>query len=126
MPESADRITILIADDEPAIRMLVASALTTEGYALLVAGSAAEALRLAAAHAGRIDLLLTDATMPGGSGIDLANALVAERPALPVIVMSGYTMDTLDVNGLEHPVVLVHKPFTPRELRQCVRDVLKR
>jgi two-component system, cell cycle sensor histidine kinase and response regulator CckA len=119
-------VTLLIVEDEPAVRNLVAATLKTEGYRLLLAGSAEEAMLVAAEHTGAIDLLLTDAVMPGKSGIELANALVAERPGLPVIVMSGYTRETLDVTGLSHAVVLVHKPFTPRELRQRIREVLKR
>jgi two-component system cell cycle sensor histidine kinase/response regulator CckA len=119
-------VTLLIVEDEPAVRNMVAATLKTEGYQLLLAGSAEEAMLVAAEHTGAIDLLLTDAVMPGKSGIELANALVAERPGLPVIVMSGYTRETLDVAGLSHAVVLVHKPFTPRELRQRIREVLNR
>jgi len=118
--------TVLIAEDEPAVRNLVASTLKAEPYQLLLAQSAEEALEIASRHSGAIDLLLTDAIMPGRSGIELANALVASRPGLPVIIMSGYTDQSLNVNGLEHEVVLLHKPFTPRELRQLIRDVLAR
>jgi two-component system cell cycle sensor histidine kinase/response regulator CckA len=118
--------TVLIVEDEPAVRNLVASTLKAEPYQLLLAQSAEEALEIAAGHGGQIDLLLTDAIMPGKSGIELANALVRSRPGLPVIIMSGYTDETLNVTGLEHEVVLLHKPFTPRELRQRIRDVLAR
>ncbi len=118
--------TVLIVEDEPAVRNLVASTLKAEPYQLLLAKSAEEALEIAAAHDGLIHLLLTDAIMPGKSGIELANALVASRPGLPVIIMSGYTDETLNVTGLDHEVVLLHKPFTPRELRQLIRDVLAR
>ena len=120
------RHTILLVEDEPAVRNLVAATLKTEGYRLLLASSAEEALRVAAGHPGPIDLLLTDAVMPGKSGIELANALVAARPGLPVIVMSGYTRESLEVTGLSQAVVLVHKPFTPSELRQRIRQVLNR
>jgi two-component system, cell cycle sensor histidine kinase and response regulator CckA len=123
---SADVPTVLIVEDEPAVRAVVASTLKTEGYRLLLAGSADEAMRIARAHAGRIHLLLTDAIMPGKSGIELANALVAERPGLAVIVMSGYTEETLKLDGLSQAVSLIHKPFTPRDLRQRIRDVLAR
>ena len=118
--------TVLIVEDETAVRNLVASTLKAEPYQLLLAKSAEEALEVASAHEGQIHLLLTDAIMPGKSGIELANALVASRPGLPVIIMSGYTDETLNVTGLEHEVVLLHKPFTPRELRQLIRDVLAR
>jgi two-component system, cell cycle sensor histidine kinase and response regulator CckA len=118
--------TLLIAEDEPSVRSLVASALRHDGYRLLIASSAEEALTLAGAHDGRIDLLLTDAMMPGKSGVELASLLTAQRPGLPVIIMSGYTEDTLDVPGLKEPIALLQKPFLPRELRRRIREVLDR
>jgi two-component system cell cycle sensor histidine kinase/response regulator CckA len=118
--------TVLIAEDEPAVRNLVASALRRDGYRLLVASSAEEALGLADAHDGRIDLLLTDAIMPGRSGLELANLMVARRPGLPVIVMSGYTEENLAISGLSEPVSLLQKPFTPGDLRRRIREVLDR
>ena len=75
---------------------------------------------------GPIDLLLTDAIMPGKSGLELANMMVARRPGLPVIVMSGYTEENLAISGLTEPVSLLQKPFTPRELRRRIREVLDR
>ncbi len=118
--------TLMVVEDEPAVRNLVASALRHDGYHLLLATSADEALRLADTHAGPIDLLLTDAVMPGKSGIELASAMVARRPGLPVIVMSGYTEETLTVGGPGEPIALLQKPFTPRELRRRVRERLDR
>jgi two-component system, cell cycle sensor histidine kinase and response regulator CckA len=118
--------TLLIAEDETAVRNLVASALRRDGYRLLIASSADEALGLADAHDGRIDLLLTDAIMPGRSGLELANLMVARRPGLPVIVMSGYTEENLAISGLSKPVSLLQKPFTPSDLRRRIRDVLDR
>ena len=118
------RETLMVVEDEPAVRNLVASALRHDGYHLLLATSAEEALQLFDAHDGPLDLLLTDAVMPGKSGIDLANAMLARRPGLPVIVMSGYTEETLTVEGLDEPIALLQKPFTPRELRQRIRERL--
>ena len=118
--------TLLIAEDEPSVRNLVASALRHDGYRLLLASSAEEALTLADAHEGPIDLLLTDAMMPGKSGVELANLMTARRPGIPVIIMSGYTEETLSVPGLKEPIALLQKPFTPRELRRRIRDVLDR
>ena len=62
---------------------------------------------MADAHDGPIDLLLTDAIMPGKSGLELANLMVARRPGLPVIVMSGYTEENLAISGLTEPVSLL-------------------
>jgi two-component system cell cycle sensor histidine kinase/response regulator CckA len=118
--------TVLVAEDEPAVRNLVASALRRAGYRLLLASSAEEALGLADAHDGRIDLLLTDAIMPGKSGLELAHLMVARRPGLPVIVMSGYTEENLSISRLTEPVSLLQKPFTPRGLCRRIREVLDR
>ena len=118
--------TLLIVEDEPSVRNLVASALRRDGYLLLLASSAEEALTVADAHEGPIDLLLTDAVMPGRSGVELANVMAARRPGIPVIIMSGYTEATLDVPGLKEPIALLQKPFTPRELRRRIREVLDR
>jgi CheY-like chemotaxis protein len=118
--------TLLIVEDEPSVRNLVASALRHDGYRLLIASSAEDALTAADAHDGPIDLLLTDAMMPGKSGLELANLMTARRPGIPVIVMSGYTQETLAVPGLKEPIALLQKPFTPRELRRRIREVLDR
>ena len=118
--------TLLIVEDEPSVRNLVASALRHDGYHLLLASCAEEALTVADAHDGPIDLLLTDAMMPGRSGVELANLMAARRPGMPVIIMSGYTEETLAVPGLTEPIALLQKPFTPRELRRRIRDVLDR
>ncbi len=124
--ERRGRETLMVVEDEVAVRNLVASALRHDGYHLLVANSAEAAIAMADTHEGPIDLLLTDAVMPGKSGIELAGLMVARRPGLPVIVMSGYTEDTLPISGLDQPVALLQKPFTPRELRRRIRDVLDR
>jgi len=118
--------TLLIVEDEPSVRNLVASALRHEGFDLLVASSAEEALSLADSHTGPIDLLLTDAIMPGRSGVELASLMTARLPGLPVIIMSGYTEETLSVAGTDGIVALLQKPFTPRELRKRIRDALDR
>ena len=119
---SRGRLTVLIVEDEPAVRNLVASTLRADGYRLLIAGSAEEALQLADDDRETIDLLLTDAIMPGKTGIELARLLVAERPNLRVIVMTGYTKETL--SGMDESVDLLQKPFAPKELRERIRRSL--
>jgi CheY-like chemotaxis protein len=118
--------TLLIVEDEPAVRNLVASTLKHDGYHLLVASSAEEAIGISDAHHGSIDLMLTDAIMPGKSGLELANLMSERRPGLPVIVMSGYTGDNLEISDLVAPVSLLQKPFTPRDLRRRIRELLDR
>ena len=124
--DSGGEATLLVVEDESAVRNLVASSLRKEGYQLLLAASAEEALEIVNTHEGAIDLLLTDAIMPGRTGIDLARELVARKPGLPVILMSGYTEETLPVGDLEPAITLLQKPFTPRDLRQRIRRVLDR
>ena len=118
--------TLLVVEDEPAVRNLVASALRHDGYRLLLAGSAEEALALADAHDGPIDLLLTDAMMPGRSGIELTSLITARRPGIPVILMSGYSEGTLAVPSISASIALLQKPFTMQELRRRIRAVLDR
>lgn len=121
--ETAARATILIAEDETPVRNLVAAALRDE-YDLLVAASAEAALELADSCTAPIDLLLTDAVMPGKSGVELAATLVARWPSLRVVFMSGYTDEPLSVAAAARPASVLQKPFTPRDLRQRVRDIL--
>jgi CheY-like chemotaxis protein len=118
--------TLLIVEDEPSVRNLVASALRQESFHLLLAASAEEALSIVDTHEGPIDLLLTDAIMPGKSGIELATLMTTRSPGLRVIIMSGYTEETLAIPGGDGAVNLLQKPFTPRELRQRIRDALER
>jgi PAS domain S-box-containing protein len=122
-PAGASEATLLVVEDEAPVRKLVVATLEREGYRVLHAPSAHDALEIAAAHAGPIDLLLTDATMPGMSGIELATRLVQQRPAIRVMVMSGYTEVDITVASVKQPVELLAKPFTPRELRQRIRGV---
>jgi PAS domain S-box-containing protein len=118
--------TVLVVDDEPSVRSLVFAALRNEGHRILLAASGDEALKTASEMGDAIDLLLTDATMPGTNGIELARELLARRPEMPVIVMSGYTQDHLAVGDLGVNVSMCQKPFTPRELRQRVKQALSR
>ncbi len=117
--------TILLAEDEQAVRELVRSMLTTGGYSVLVAGSGEEALAVASRHQGSIDLLLTDVVMPGINGRVLAERLQRERPGVAVLFMTGYTDDTVVRHGvLDGVVTLLPKPFTRRGLLDAVRQVL--
>jgi len=118
--------TVLVVDDEPAVRTLVASTLREVPVKLLIADSAEEALAIAGAHAGAIDLLLTDAVMPGRSGIELARLLVSERPGLRVMIMSGYAPDSIGIDQLPQPVDVLQKPFSPGDLRARIRRALDR
>jgi len=124
-PPTAATETLLVVENESAIRNLVQMALERQGYFVLAAESGKEALRLANGHDGRIHLLITDVVMPDLKGPDLARQLVALRPGLIVLFMSGYLDDALDQYGSQTTHVdFIHKPFSPRALASKVREML--
>jgi len=118
--------TILVAEDETAVREFVTLILSELGYTVLAAENGEEALRLARQLNGqRLDLLFTDVVMPRMSGKELADALCADRPSLKVIFASGYTKDVFTRDGnLPEAVILLPKPFTSAVLAKTVRRVL--
>ncbi len=117
--------TVLVAEDEPSIRRFASRVLTGRGYHVLLAASGEEALALAAAHDGRIDLLLSDVAMPGINGRELADALRAARPGIRVVYMSGYGEQALADDGLvADGSPYLPKPFTMERLAATVREVL--
>ncbi len=126
-PDGAERggpETVLVAEDETAVRDLAVRMLVARGYHVVPASSAAEALTRAEA-AGTIDLLLTDLVMPGMSGAALAERLVGRRPGLRVLFMSGYPHDVLSQFGVSATEVpLLRKPFTETDLARRVREAL--
>jgi PAS domain S-box-containing protein len=118
--------TILLAEDDDAVRAIARETLERAGYRVLAAQDGSRAIRLADAHAGPIDLLLTDVVMPGMNGRELARTLAARHPGLRVLFASGYTDNVLvDQNALAPGAALLDKPFTPAELAAKVRDVLR-
>lgn len=117
--------TILLVEDEPAVRELTHMVLRERGYSVIEAQNAEDALRLAKKHGLEIHLLLTDVVMPGMSGHDLAKRLTAQHPNLRVLYMSGYTYNIFAENEtLEEGLSFLQKPFTPKALAQKVREVL--
>ncbi|MEO8056359.1 MAG: ATP-binding protein [Acidobacteriota bacterium] len=119
--------TILLVEDEIAVRNLVRSALTTSGYAVLDAGSGEEAISAARAHGGPVHLLLTDVVMPGMNGRELAARVVVEHPETRVMFMSGYTDDVIARHGvLEAGTDFLEKPFAPSQVAARVRAALDR
>jgi two-component system, cell cycle sensor histidine kinase and response regulator CckA len=114
--------TLLVVEDEAALREVAGRILSGAGYAVLTAEGGAEALELAAAHDGTIDLLVSDVVMPGMLGKELAERLVAARPETRVLFMSGYAQPVLASQGTLDPgVVLLEKPFTAAGLLAAVR-----
>jgi signal transduction histidine kinase len=117
--------TILLVEDEDGVRELARQILQLNGYVVLQAARADEALQISRAHDGRIDLLLTDVIMPQMNGRELAELLTRQRPDLRVVYMSGYAEDVIVHQGaLDPSLILVEKPFTPLVLARTVRQVL--
>jgi signal transduction histidine kinase/CheY-like chemotaxis protein len=124
-PPSAAGETVLVVEDEPAIRSLACEMLEGQGYRTLSAGSGEEALGLAVRHAGPIHVLLADVVMPGLAGPALAERFAVVRPGARVLYMSGYAGDDLARRGLpEDATHLVPKPFTADLLGRRVREAL--
>jgi two-component system cell cycle sensor histidine kinase/response regulator CckA len=120
------RPTLLLVEDEPALRTLVVTMLEEEGYLILQAGNGLDAIALAERHRGEIDLLLTDVVMPRMSGPELAQELRGLRPGLEVLFMSGYNDSRLVHRGVEESNVnLLVKPFSPDELVDKVSELIR-
>jgi PAS domain S-box-containing protein len=117
--------TILLVEDDPAVRDLTAHLLRQQGYTVLEAADDQSALRLDREHSGPIHLLLTDVVIPGANGKILAGELQQIRPELKVLFMSGYTDNTIAHHGvLEPDIAFLSKPFTATSLTRKVREVL--
>ncbi|HZF09837.1 MAG TPA: ATP-binding protein [Thermoanaerobaculia bacterium] len=120
-PDSGSE-TLLLVEDEEEARAVLRQILTGKGYRVLSAASGDEALALAAETAEHLDLLVTDVTMPRMKGPELATRLLASRPGMRVIYMSGYNEEPL-LGGEDAPLCL-QKPFSAQALAQAVRSVL--
>jgi nitrogen-specific signal transduction histidine kinase len=117
--------TVLLVEDEPAVRLLARSGLEEYGYTILEAGDGEAALRLCQDYAATIDLLVTDVVMPRMGGRELADRLTALRPRLKVLFVSGHMNDKVIWHGIhEASVAFLGKPYTPIVLARKIREVL--
>lgn len=121
--------TVLLVDDEPGIRSLLARALEREGYAVVQAGSAQEALELWQSRAEAPGVLITDLTMPGVSGRELAERMRLRWPELRVLFISGYTSEqdlagSADAGGPDEKTQFLSKPFTTPRLMERLRRLV--
>jgi len=117
--------TILLVEDQEEVRRLVRRVLEARGYTVLVAASGAEALQVAATHAGPIQLLVTDVIMPAMSGREVGLLVAAARPEAKVLYLSGYADESIVHHGVLEPgIAFLQKPFTAEGLARKVREVL--
>ena len=123
-PELRGSETILVVEDEQAVRSLMVRMLRSMGYWVLEASRADEALMVCLRHKGPVHLLLTDVVMPQKSGRDLIDQLRPLRPAIKVLFTSGYTEEALHRKVLERDAAFIPKPFSEESLARKVRDVL--
>jgi len=117
--------TVLVVEDEEAVRELVQNILRTAGYTVLAAPTGEEALRICVQADGAIDLLLTDVVMPGLSGPDIARHMRSLHSTIKVVYMSGYAADALGHHGkIDLDMAFLQKPFSPDTLLRTVRAIL--
>jgi two-component system cell cycle sensor histidine kinase/response regulator CckA len=122
-PATPARRRIVVADDEPGLRLLLAATLSGAGYEVLQASNGLEAVRLC--EGGRVDLLLTDLVMPDHEGLETIRRMRAERPDIPVVAMSGaFDGGFLEVARAMGAAAVIQKPFTPDQVVKVVARVL--
>ncbi len=119
--------TVLLVEDEQALREVTRRILAGAGYRVIVAGNGPEALQAAAMHEGEIDLLLSDVIMPQMPGPQLARQLLEQRPSLRVLLMSGFAQPILDSGGhLDAGMTLIEKPFSGPVLLAKIAQIIER
>jgi PAS domain S-box-containing protein len=117
--------TVLVAEDEPALRKLVTRILQEAGYQVLAAANGEEALARCAANCARVKLVLSDIVMPGLGGLELADRMREHCPDTPILFMTGYAADELAKRGsLPGGRRIINKPFSRTDLLAAVREVL--
>lgn len=124
-PTMRGQETVILVEDEPALLKLTKRMLERLGYQVLAASGPAEAIRIAAEHPGKIDLLMTDVVMPEMNGRDLALRLLSSKAGLKCLFMSGYTSNVIAHHGvLDKNVHFLPKPFSLKDLSEKIREVL--
>jgi two-component system cell cycle sensor histidine kinase/response regulator CckA len=119
--------TVLLVEDEAALRVLAAESLKRLGYTVLQAGNGLEALAVADHHSGKIDVVVTDIVMPRMGGPELAKKLRQKREGVAVIFMSGYTeAAALENAEIGTDAILLNKPFSTEALARKINEVKHR
>jgi DNA-binding NtrC family response regulator len=117
---------VLVADDDRSLRSLISAALQRQGHSVLLAASADEAIRISTFPETSIDVLLTDLSMPGGSGISLATEIRAQRPDIAVVLMSGWQVEEPVAGIPGGEVEVLQKPFELSVLAAAVERAVAR
>lgn len=120
----AGRETVLLVDDEPAVRRTGSRILSRVGYAVVLAEDGQEAVACLEREAGRIALIITDMVMPRMDACDLVRIVRRRWPMIPVILSTGYDMGRLAGGELELFNRFIPKPYTPEEILRAVRETL--
>jgi CheY-like chemotaxis protein len=122
--------TILVVDDEMAVRSVTQKMLERFGYHVLIASDGAEALTIYAERQGDISLVMTDLSMPGMSGVALTRALQGQASTVPILVASGFLSDDelaeIDALRSTGTVAVIHKPYSALELLKMLQAQLQR
>jgi two-component system cell cycle sensor histidine kinase/response regulator CckA len=117
--------SVLVVDDEPAVRHFASRVLREAGYGVQEAADGVDALRLIRSEVVDLDAVVSDIVMPRMNGVELLQSLSLERPRLPVILMSGYGNDQLSRRGIVSPCGVLAKPFPAEvllaEVRRCIQ-----
>jgi two-component system, cell cycle sensor histidine kinase and response regulator CckA len=122
-PGDAERATILVVDDEEAIRRMIEKMLGSSACDVLEASSAVEALSVCESQRGAVQLVVTDVSMPGMNGFDLAERIAARWPEIQILFISGCANDR-SVRRELYDRPMLSKPFTGDELNRKVRELL--
>ena len=123
--EGARKTTILLADDESAIALLLEMDLTRRGYCVLKTHSGLEAKQVSEDFPMPIDVLVADWSMPDMKGDELAHQLLPQRPEMKFVLMSGYPAAAESINGFpKNQAVFISKPFTPSKLDSAIKEIL--
>jgi DNA-binding NtrC family response regulator len=109
-------VSVLVVDDEAAVRRFAARVLTRDGYTVLEAQDGAEALELFKEREAPVDLVVSDIVMPRLNGVELMEAISLSNPGIPVILMSGYASAALSEMGIATPCGILTKPFPAERL----------
>jgi two-component system, cell cycle sensor histidine kinase and response regulator CckA len=119
------RGTVLVAEDDDQVRELVVAALEASGYRVIATIDGTDAARAASEHDGVIDLLITDVSMPGSGGHELAKTVAASRPGVEVLYVSGYTENSVVLHGIvSHDINFLAKPFAVKDLLAAVHNLI--